>query len=115
MRNAFAILLLAAGCSAGGSDFPPTDSNTSSDSPSITDAQPVDCAITIEPSAPVASSTIPILAKMNIVNPVGPPTYTWSVMSGSTQVAYTIQDPDGSKIAFFAPTAGPYMLTVNLT
>ncbi|HEY5923022.1 MAG TPA: carboxypeptidase-like regulatory domain-containing protein [Kofleriaceae bacterium] len=114
MRSALVILVLAAGCSMG------ADGGNTPDATNTSDAGPGDggvqgCAIGYDPMDPVASSVLPIRAFVNVVNPTGIPTYSWTVTRNSSPVAFTQQAADGSQIGFIAATPGPYVVRADIT
>lgn len=79
------------------------------------DAAPPACAIAFDPFDPVASPILPIRAYTNLVDTQGVLTFTWSVTFNTTPIQYTQEASNNSQIGFLAPTAGAYVVTVNVT
>src|SRR5262245_29480215 len=101
MRKLLAILSLSlAACSSSG--FGGGDDNTTVDATPPSDAGTQGCAVSYDPSDPVASPILPIRAFTTIVGEQGVLSYTWSVRYNGMMVPFTTQSADGSQINFIA-------------
>lgn len=109
MKRALLALMLA-GC-AGSADYGNNVDANPGDGGTTGDAG-FGCALAFDPVEPVASSILPIRAYTNLVGVDSFTTFTWTVEFGGNPVAYTQAAADNSQIGFFAPTAGPYVVTV---
>jgi len=114
MRQAIAVLVMAAACSAGLDSNVRPDGNQASDGASA-DSGSGGCAVSYDPIDPVASPTLPIRAYTSVANPNGLVTFAWSVTFNGNAVPYTEQAADGSQIGFIAANPGFYTVYVTIT
>lgn len=103
-------LACAAAC-AGQSDagLDPADGGVSGD------ASTCGNVISFNPTEPEANTIAPIRAIAIVAGSQGVLTYSWNVTFNGNPVGYTMEASDSSQIGFFAPTAGPYHVTVNIS
>lgn len=109
------LVLLALTACAGGADYGnggvdanPGDAGASADAG-------FGCALLFDPIEPVASSILPVRAYTSLTGVDNFTTFMWTVEFGGNPVTYTQEQADNSQIGFFAPTAGPYLVTVVVT
>jgi hypothetical protein len=111
---ACACTLAAAGCAARGADA--AKDGGVSDAPSPTDSNGVECTLGITFDRTTADPIVPIRAMASVSNAPGVLTYTWTVtQQGGSPVTFEVVQPDGSAIAFLAPTPMVYSVELAIT